>query len=71
MTKWLGRDASGRITDVDLADAEDTEGIGIVSGSASPVGLSAQPGTIYRRTNGTVWIKTGSGNDDWSEVVTT
>lgn len=70
MTKWLGRDTQGRIIDVNPGDSDDSDAFGILAGSDSPVGLSAQPGTLYRRSDGTLWIKTGAANADWAEVVT-
>lgn len=43
-------------------------GAGVFSGGESPVGTSGPAGSLYLRTNGELWKKTGSGDNDWSQV---
>ena len=37
----------------------------ILSGSGSPVGLSAPAGTLYLDSANVLWKKFSSGNNDW------
>ena len=40
-------------------------GVGIFSGTGSPLGSDAPTGSSYKQSNGTEWIKTGPGVNDW------
>lgn len=43
----------------------------ILAGSTDPssVGLEAALGSIYLRSNGTIWLKTNTENTDWEELI--
>lgn len=41
----------------------------IAAGDLSPVGSSAPIGSLYAQSNGVLWEKTGTGDNDWSRVI--